>query len=68
MSIIASCSTDHTLSPVALRILRSSSWTGNFSQLKKVIRLAVSKSSERIIRQEITEALSSFVNDDLQPC
>jgi transcriptional regulator of acetoin/glycerol metabolism len=68
MSIIASCSHDHTLSPVALRILRSSSWTGNFSQLKKVIRLAVSQSSERIIRQEITEALSSFVNDGLQPC
>ena len=68
MSIIASCSHDNTLSPVALRILRSSSWTGNFSQLKKVIRLAVSQSSERIIRQEITEALSSFVNDGLQPC
>ena len=68
MAIISSCSNEHTLSPVALRILRSSSWTGNFSQLKKVIRFAVSQASERIIRQEISEALSSFVNDDLQPC
>ena len=65
---IRTCSNEHTLSPVALRILRSSSWTGNFSQLKKVIRFAVSQASERIIRQEISEALSSFVKDDLQPC
>ena len=67
-AIASACSSEYTLSPVALRILKSCNWTGNFSELKKVIRLAISQSPGKVIRHEISEALSAFTDDGLQPC
>ena len=67
-AIASACSSEYTLSPVALRILKSCNWTGNFSELKKVIRLAISQSHGKVIRHEISEALSAFTDDGLQPC
>ena len=67
-AIASACSGEYTLSPAALRILKSFNWTGNFSELKKVIRLAISQSSGKVIRQEISEALSAFTDDGLKPC
>jgi len=67
-SILESCSTEHILSPIAIRTLKTVSWTGNFAQLKKVIQLAISKTSSTVIRQEISEVLNNFFDDDIQPC
>ena len=67
-SILLSYSSQHTLSPVALRILQSNNWTGNFSQLKKVIRLAISQATGSVIRQEIKKVMQTFNEDAFQPC
>ena len=67
-AIASACSGEYTLSPVALRILKSCNWTGNYSELKKVIRLAISQSTGNVIRQEISEAVNSFADDGLKPC
>ncbi|MDA7551537.1 sigma-54-dependent Fis family transcriptional regulator, partial [Rhodobacteraceae bacterium] len=54
--------------PAALKILKAERWPGNFTQLKKTIKQAVSVSNGKVIRQEIQEALNSFIEDGVKPC
>ena len=68
IAILYSNSFEHVLSPAALRILKNESWTGNFMQLKKAIRHAVSVSTGKVIRQEIKDVLNSFIDDGIKPC
>lgn len=68
LAILNSNSSEHVLSPAALRILKSQSWPGNFLQLKKAIRRAVSASTGNVIRQEVQDALKSFVEEGVKPC
>ena len=68
LAIIADVSPDHTLSPVALRILQEESWPGNLKQLRKTIQHAVAQASGKVIRQDIQNVLQSFARDGMIPC
>ncbi|MBQ65500.1 MAG: transcriptional regulator, partial [Marinovum sp.] len=68
LAILNSNSSEHILSPAALKILKAERWPGNFTQLKKTIKQAVSVSNGKVIRQEIQEALNSFIEDGVKPC
>ena len=68
LAILNSNSSEHILSPAALKILKAERWPGNFTQLKKTIKQAVSVSNGKVIRQEIKEALNSFIEDGVKPC
>ena len=68
LAILNSNTSEHILSPAALKILKAERWPGNFIQLKKTIRHAVANSTGKVIRQEIQEVLKSFIEDGIKPC
>ena len=67
-AIIADVSQEHSLSPVALRILQEENWPGNLKQLRKTIQHAVAQASGKVIRQDIQNVLLSYARDDMTPC
>ena len=68
LAMIADISHEHTLSPVALRILKEESWPGNLKQLRKTIQHAVAQASNKVIRQDIQSVLQSFARDGINAC
>ena len=57
VAVTAACSSQHTLSREALRTLKARRWEGNFSQFKKVIRLAIANASGTVIREELDQSI-----------
>lgn len=68
LSVLARCSKIHHMSPTAMKILEQESWPGNFMQLDKAIRHAVSQSKGDVIREEIKEYLKGPLDEGLKPC
>lgn len=68
-AVLSSISNKHVLSPKAVRILRGSSWSGNFLQLKKVLKIAVAESESLVIRGEIEDVILTFFGEQtMVPC
>lgn len=68
-AMLSGISNKHVLSPKAVRILRGSSWSGNFLQLKKVLKIAVSELESLIIRGEIENVILNFFGEqNIVPC
>ncbi|MGB1161724.1 MAG: helix-turn-helix domain-containing protein [Alphaproteobacteria bacterium] len=69
VAVTAACSSQHTLSRESLRRLKAQRWEGNFSQLKKVIRLAIANASGTVIREELDQSLETLTpGEGFQPC
>ena len=68
-AVLSGISNKHVLSPKAVRILRSSSWSGNFLQLKKVLKITVAESESLVIRGEIEDVIHTFFGEQsMVPC
>lgn len=68
-AVLSGISKNHVLSPKAVRILHGSSWSGNFLQLKKVLKIAVAESESLVIRGEIENVILNFFGEQsLVPC
>lgn len=68
-AVLSGISDKHVLSPKAVRILRGSSWSGNFLQLKKVLKIAVAESESLVIRGEIEDVILTFFGEQtMVPC
>ena len=68
LAFLASCSDEHILSPIAMKILEKESWPGNFMQLNKAIRHAVSQSKGKVIRHEIRDFIKDPYYGGIKPC
>ena len=67
-ALIAEISPQHTLSNMAINHLKAMVWPGNIKQLRHALQLAVAKSDELVIREDIQVILASLGGVSVLPC